>query len=122
MPYHRTGGGRVGLRLVDPGNYVTASSSTGIAVITTMKPTTVIFPSPQNDLAPVLARLQAGAQLPVAAYSSDNTGKIANGTLSALSNQMATSTGTVNMRATFANTDEALFPNEFVNVACSWTR
>jgi multidrug efflux system membrane fusion protein len=108
--------GRVGLRLVDPGNYVTASSSTGIVVITTMKPTTVEFTVAQNDLAKVIERFNAGATLPVTAYSSDNTLKIATGTLYAIGNQMTTSTGTVTLRATFPNDDEALFPNEFVNV------
>jgi multidrug efflux system membrane fusion protein len=108
--------GRVGLRLVDPGNYVTASSSPGIVVITTMKPTTVEFTVAQNDLDRVIARVHAGATLPVTAYSSDNSRKIATGVLYAISNQMTTSTGTVTLRAKFANDDEALFPNEFVNV------
>jgi len=108
--------GRVGLRLVDPGNYVTASSSPGIVVITTMKPTTVEFTVAQNDLDRVIARVHASATLPVTAYTSDNSRKIATGTLYAISNQMTTSTGTVTLRATFANDDEALFPNEFVNV------
>jgi multidrug efflux system membrane fusion protein len=108
--------GRVGLRLVDPGNYVTASSSPGIVIITTMKPTTVQFTVAQNDLGHVIERFNSGAKLPVTVYSSDNSVKIADGTLYAISNQMATSTGTVTLRATFANDDEALFPNEFVNV------
>jgi membrane fusion protein, multidrug efflux system len=108
--------GRVGLRLVDPGNYVTASSSPGIVVITTMKPTTVQFTVAQNDLAKVIERFNSSAKLPVVAYSSDNTREIATGTLYAISNQMATSTGTVTLRADFANDNETLFPNEFVNV------
>jgi len=108
--------GRVGLRLVDPGNYVTASSSTGIVTITTMKPTTVLFSVPQNSLSRVLQRFGAGAKLPVAIFNSDNTKQIATGTVYAIGNQMATSTGTVNLRATVPNDDEALFPNEFVNV------
>ena len=108
--------GRVGLRLVDPGNYVTASSSTGIVVITTMKPTTVQFTVAQNDLDKVIERFNSGAKLPVTAYSSDNTHQSGIGTLYAISNQMATSTGTVTLRASFANDDEALFPNEFVNI------
>jgi membrane fusion protein, multidrug efflux system len=108
--------GRVGLRLIDPGNYVTASSSPGIVVITTMKPTTVEFTVAQNDLGKVIERVNAGAQLAVTAYTSDNDQAIATGTLYALSNQMATSTGTVTLRATFANDDEALFPDEFVNI------
>src|SRR3984885_2624405 len=108
--------GRVGLRLVDPGNYVTASSSPGIVVITTMKPTTVQFTVAEKDLGKVIDRFNSGAKLPVTAYSSDNTHQIGVGTLYALSNQMATSTGTVTLRASFANDDEALFPNEFVNI------
>jgi len=108
--------GRVGLQLVDPGNYVTASSSPGIVVITTMKPTTVEFTVPQESLAAVLRRVHAGATLPVTAYNSDNNKQIATGTLYAVSNQMASSTGTVTLRASFANEDEALFPSEFVNI------
>jgi membrane fusion protein, multidrug efflux system len=108
--------GRVGLRLVDPGNYVTASSSPGIVVITTLKPTTVEFTVAQNDLGKVIERFNTGAKLPVTAYTSDNNREIATGTLYALSNQMATSTGTVTLRADFANDDGALFPNEFVNI------
>jgi membrane fusion protein, multidrug efflux system len=107
--------GRVGLRLVDPGNYVTASSSPGIVVITTMKPTTVQFTVPQNSLGQVLQRFNSAGTLPVTAYNSDNTKQLATGTLYAISNQMATSTGTVTLRATFANDDESLYPNEFVN-------
>jgi len=108
--------GRVGLRLVDPGNYVTSGSSTGIAVITTISPTTVIFSVAQTDLAPVLVRLGQGAVLPAAAYSQDDSAKLEDGTLTAVDNQVDTSTGMVKLRATFANTDGALFPNEFVNI------
>ncbi|RDI99722.1 efflux RND transporter periplasmic adaptor subunit [Dyella solisilvae] len=107
--------GRVGLRLVDPGNFVTQSSSPGIVTITTMKPTTVQFAVPQNSLGQVLERVNSGATLPVTVYNSDNTKELATGTLFALSNQMATSTGTVTLRAKFANDNEILFPNEFVN-------
>jgi multidrug efflux system membrane fusion protein len=108
--------GRVGLRLVDPGNYVTQSTSPGIVTITTMKPTTVEFTVPQNSLSKVLQRFNGGAKLPVTVFNSDNSKQIATGSLYAISNQMATSTGTVALRAIFANDDEALFPNEFVNV------
>jgi multidrug efflux system membrane fusion protein len=108
--------GKVGLRLVDPGNYVTSGSSTGIAVITTIRPITVIFSVPQKDVAAVLERMRAGARLTAAAYSGDDSKKIAEGELSAVDNQVDTSTGTVRLRATFANADEALFPNEFVNI------
>lgn len=109
--------GRVGLRLVDPGNYVTQSTSPGIVTITTVKPTTVQFTVPQNSLANVLKRFgTADTTLTVTAFSSDNSRQIATGKLYALGNQMATATGTVTLRATFDNDDEALYPNEFVNV------
>lgn len=108
--------GRVGLRLVDVGNYVTESSSTGIVVITSMKPTTVQFTVPQNALGKVLEQFGAGAKLPVTVYNSDNSKQLAIGALYAIGNQMATSTGTVTLRATFPNDDEQLYPNEFVNV------
>jgi multidrug efflux system membrane fusion protein len=108
--------GRVGLRLVDPGNFVTQSTSPGIVTITTMKPTTVQFTVPQNALGRVLERVNSGAKLPVTVYNSDNTKKLGTGALFALSNQMATSTGTVTLRASLPNEDEVLFPNEFVNV------
>lgn len=108
--------GKVGLRLVDPGNYVTPGSSTGIAVITTIAPITVIFSIPQTELGPVLARMRAGATMTAAAYTSDDATKIAEGKLTAVDNQVDTGTGTVKLRATFANTDKALFPNEFVNI------
>src|SRR6201991_3221520 len=90
--------GRVGLRLVDPGNYVTQSSSPGIVTITTIKPTTVQFTVPQNALNKVLQRFGSGAKLAVTAFSSDNSKQIATGTLYALGNQMATATGTVTLR------------------------
>jgi membrane fusion protein, multidrug efflux system len=109
--------GRVGLRLVDAGNYITGSSSTGIAVITTIKPTTVEFTVAQNDLAKVEEQFRTpGVKLPVTAYTSDNSRKLATGTLYAINNQMTMSTGTFTLRAMFPNDDEALSPNEFVNV------
>jgi multidrug efflux system membrane fusion protein len=108
--------GLVGLRLVDPGNYVTPSSTTGIAVVTTMSPMTVIFAIPQNDLQAVLAAWQTGAKMTASAWSGDDTKKIADGSLYAIGNQVDTSTGTVNLRASFPNTDHALYPNEFVNI------
>ncbi len=108
--------GKVGLRLVDPGNYVTSGSSTGIAVITTIKPITVIFSIPQKELEAVLERMHAGAGLTATAYSSDYEKQLAEGNLTAADNQVDTSTGTVKLRATFANADETLFPNAFVNI------
>jgi membrane fusion protein, multidrug efflux system len=108
--------GKVGLRLVDPGNYVTSGSSTGIAVITVIKPITVIFSIPQKELHTVLERVHAGAGLTATAYSSDYDKLVAEGRLAAADNQVDTSTGTVKLRASFDNADEALFPNEFVNI------
>jgi multidrug efflux system membrane fusion protein len=108
--------GRVGLRLVDAGNYVTPSSSTGIAVVTSIAPTTVEFSVAQADLAPVLEQMGTGATLSASAYESDDATKIEEGVLSAVDNQVDASTGMVKLRATFANRDERLFPNEFVNV------
>jgi len=108
--------GRIGLRLVTIGNYVTSGSSTGIAVVTTVAPMSAIFSVAQTDLAPVLVRMGQGAELTATAYSSDDTAKLATGVLSAVDNQVNTSTGQVNLRALFPNTDGALFPNEFVNI------
>ena len=108
--------GRVGLRLVDIGNYVTSGSSTGLAVVTSVSPTTVIFSVAQQDLAPVLEQLGQGATLAASAYASDDVTKLEDGTLHAVDNQVNTSTGMVKLRADFANTDDKLFPNQFVNV------
>lgn len=108
--------GRVGLREVDLGNYVTASSSTGLAVVTSVSPTTVIFSVSQTDLAPVLTRLGQGAELTATAYSSDDSTKLEDGMLDAVDSQIDTSTGMVKLRASFPNADGQLFANEFVNV------
>ncbi len=108
--------GRVGLRLVDVGNYVTSGSTTGIAVVTTIAPTTVIFSLAQTVLAPVLERIGAGARLQATAYSSDDSTALATGKLSAVDNQVDVSTGMVKLRADFTNADNTLFPNEFVNI------
>jgi multidrug efflux system membrane fusion protein len=109
--------GRVGLRLVDAGNYITGTSSTGLAVITTVKPTTVEFTIAQNDLDKVVQQFNTqGGKLSVTALTSDNSKKLGTGTVYALNNQMTMSTGTVTLRATFPNDDETLFPNEFVAV------
>ena len=108
--------GRVGLRLVDPGNYVQSGSATGLLVITQIKPISVIFTLPEDDIPQVAKRMAAGATLPVTAYNRADTSAIATGTLSTIDNQIDTSTGTVKLRASFANADEALFPNQFVNI------
>lgn len=109
-------GGRVGLRLVDIGNYVTPGSSSGLAVITSISPTTAVFSVSQADLPPVLTRLGQGATLTATAYSSDDTAKLEDGTLAAVDSQIDTATGMVKLRAIFANEDGKLFANEFVNV------
>ena len=108
--------GRVGLRLVDPGNYVQTSSSSGLVVITQLKPMSVIFTLPEDNLPALLKRVNAGATLQATAYDRSGTTKIATGKLSTLDNQIDPTTGTVKLRALFDNTDETLFPNQFVNI------
>jgi membrane fusion protein, multidrug efflux system len=107
--------GRVGLRLVDPGNVVQSSGSATLAVITQLQPITVIFTIPEDNLGQVQPRLQQRAKLPVDAYDRAALKKIASGTLLTLDNQIDTTTGTVKARATFDNKNNSLFPNEFVN-------
>jgi multidrug efflux system membrane fusion protein len=107
--------GRVGLRLVDPGNVVQASGTVTLAVITQLQPITVIFTIPEDSLGQVQPRLRVGAKLPVDAYDRAALKKIASGSLLTLDNQIDTTTGTVKARASFENRDTALFPNEFVN-------
>ncbi len=107
--------GRVGLRLVDPGNVVLANGTTTLAVITQIQPITVIFTIPEDYLGQVQPRLQQRARLPVDAFDRAALKKIASGTLLTLDNQIDTTTGTVKARASFNNKDTALFPNEFVN-------
>ena len=109
--------GRVGLRLVDPGNMVQVSDATGIAVITQLQPITVVFPVPQNNLPVILARLRSGGTLPVFAYSQDSKVMLAQGTLIAVDNQIDITTGTVKLKARFDNANNELFANQFVNVA-----
>jgi multidrug efflux system membrane fusion protein len=107
--------GQVGLRLVDPGNVVQSTGTTTLAVITQLEPITVIFTLPEDSLAPVLARLRAQAKLSVEALDRAGQKQLASGTLTALDNQIDTTTGTVKARATFDNKNDALFPNQFVN-------
>lgn len=107
--------GRVGLRLVDIGNYVTASDSTGVVVVTEVAPISVLFVLPEDKVPQVRARLRAGATLPVSAYDRSNSTKLADGALSTLDNQLDTTTGTLKLRALFPNKDDSLFPNQFVN-------
>jgi multidrug efflux system membrane fusion protein len=107
--------GRVGLRLVDPGNVVQSASSTTLAVITQLEPITVIFTIPEDSLGQVAARLTQGATLTVDALDRTNQKKIGTGKLLTIDNQIDTTTGTVKGRALFDNKNDGLFPNEFVN-------
>jgi membrane fusion protein, multidrug efflux system len=108
--------GRVGLRLVDPGNYVQTSNSTGIAVITQLQPISVIFTLPEDDLPEIMPQFTAGTPLVVTAYDRANLRQLAVGKVSAIDSQIDTTTGTVKVRAQFDNENNTLFPNQFVNV------
>jgi len=108
--------GRLGLRLVDPGNIVHASDAGGLVVITRVQPIAVVFTVPQNDLPAVLENLGKDAPLPVEIFDRDGVTRLASGRLTALDNQIDTATGTVKLKAEFANDDGRLFPNQFVNV------
>jgi multidrug efflux system membrane fusion protein len=109
--------GRVGLRLVDQGNYVTPGDATGLVILTQIKPITVIFTLPEDNIPALQDRVAAGATLQVDAYDRTRTKKLASGSLTNIDNIVDTTTGTLKLRATFANDDGALFPNQFVNVA-----
>jgi multidrug efflux system membrane fusion protein len=107
--------GRVGLRLVDPGNVVQSTGTTTLAVITQLEPITVIFTIPEDSLGQVQTRLNQKATLTVDAYDRTALKKIATGKLLTIDNQIDTTTGTVKGRAQFDNKNDALFPNQFVN-------
>jgi membrane fusion protein, multidrug efflux system len=108
--------GRTGLRQVDQGNFVTPNDPNGIVVVTRLKPITVIFTLPESRLQPVLRHFRPGAKLSVVAFDNASSTKLAKGELKAIDNQIDPSTGTVKLRAEFANEDEKLFPSQFVNV------
>jgi multidrug efflux system membrane fusion protein len=108
--------GRIGLRLVDPGNIVHASDANPLLVITQMQPITVIFTLPEDSLPPVLQKLRGGVQLTVDAYNRDKSRKLASGKLLTTDNQIDQTTGTLKLRAVFENRDSMLFPQQFVNV------
>ncbi len=111
--------GRVGLRLIDPGNLINAGSSattSPLAVVTQIQPITVVFTVAEDFLGPVLAQLRKNSKLTVEVYDRADQTKIATGELTALDNQVDTTTGTVRVRSTFANEDSSLFPNQFVNI------
>jgi multidrug efflux system membrane fusion protein len=107
--------GRVGLRLVDPGNMVQASATTPLVVVTQVQPITVVFTIAQDNLPSIQARLRQGAKLPLDAYDRTGEHKIEQGTLLTLDNLIDTTTGTVKGRASFANRNVDLYPNQFVN-------
>src|SRR2546425_309417 len=108
--------GRIGLRLVDAGNIVHASDTNGLLVITQLQPISVIFSLPQDQLPQVMTKLRSGTQLPVEAFDRDDTAKIATGKLQTIDNQIDVTTGTYKLKSIFSNEDNALFPNQFVNV------
>lgn len=107
--------GRVGLRLVDVGNYVTAGSATGLVVITQVDPIDVVFTVPEDNVPQIVARQRSGASLPVTVFNRGGVEALAQGQLSTLDNQIDTGTGTVKAKARFTNGSGALFPNQFVN-------
>ncbi len=107
--------GRVGLRLVDPGNYVQTSDTTGLAVLTQLQPITVIFVVPEDDIPAIMAQMKTGQPLEVTIYDRANVEKLAVGKVLTLDNQIDPTTGTVKVRAEFDNLDNKLFPNQFVN-------
>jgi multidrug efflux system membrane fusion protein len=107
--------GQVGLRLTDLGNYVQTSSTTGLVVIAQMQPISVLFSVPEDNLPDIIQRVRGGATLSVEAYDRANSRLLATGQLGTIDNVIDTTTGTLKLRAMFANPDEMLYPNQFVN-------
>ena len=107
--------GRIGLRLVDPGNIIHATNTTGLVVITQLEPITVIFTIPEDNLPAVMETLRAGQHLRVDAFNREQTKQLATGSLLTVDNQIDPNSGTVRLRAEFPNKDHLLFPNQFVN-------
>jgi len=107
--------GRIGLRLVDPGNIVHASDSGGLAVVTQLRPIDVVFTIPEDALPAVLAKVRAGERPAVDALDREGSRRLASGTLLTMDNTIDPATGTVRLKAEFPNDDEGLFPNQFVN-------
>ena len=108
--------GRVGLRQVDQGNYVTPGDANGLVVITQLQPITAIFPIPEDNVTKVMQRLHDGATLTAEAYDRTNSAKLSDGKVLTVDNQIDVTTGTVKLRALFDNKDNLLFPNQFVNI------
>jgi multidrug efflux system membrane fusion protein len=107
--------GRVGLRLVDQGNIVHAADTGGLVIITQLQPITVIFTIPEDNIPTVLERLRQGVRLPVEAYDREQRRKLAEGALLTIDNEVDPTTGTVRLKAQFPNTDNRLFPSQFIN-------
>jgi multidrug efflux system membrane fusion protein len=107
--------GRIGLRLVDPGNIVQTSDTTGLLVITQLQPISVIFTIAEDQIQPIYKKKNAGQKLPVDAFDREMKTKLASGSLTTIDNEIDQTTGTVKMRATFDNSHNELFPNQFVN-------
>ncbi len=108
--------GRVGLRLVDPGNLVQANGTTPLVVVAQLQPITVIFTVAEDSLPQILSAVRRGGKLPMDVYDHGDQTKITTGTLETLDNQINTSSGTLKLRGVCSNEDESLFPNQFVNV------
>jgi membrane fusion protein, multidrug efflux system len=108
--------GRVGLRQVDQGNYVTPGDANGLVVITQLQPISVLFTLPEDNLQTILKRMQSGATLPTTAYDRSGTNKIADGSLQTFDSQIDPTTGTIKARAQFVNEEKLLYPNQFVNI------
>jgi multidrug efflux system membrane fusion protein len=108
-------GGRVGLKLVDAGNMVHASDPNGLVVIAQLQPVTVVFPISEDSIPPVMKKLRAGARLTVEVFDREGKTKLATGVLQTADNQIDPATGTVKLKAVFANSRNELFPNQFVN-------
>jgi membrane fusion protein, multidrug efflux system len=109
--------GRVGLRQVDSGNYVTPGDANGIVLINQLQPITIIFPVPEDNVSALMKRIHDGTILTVEAFDRTNTSKIADGKVLTVDNSIDVTTGTVKLRAQFENADGALFPNQFVNIS-----
>jgi multidrug efflux system membrane fusion protein len=108
--------GRVGLRQVDAGNYVTPTDTTGLVVVTQLQPITAIFPVPEDNVPAIIRRMHEGAALTVSAFDRTNTSKLADGKLLTADNEIDPTTGTIKLRAEFENKDGLLFANQFINI------
>lgn len=107
--------GRIGLRLVDPGNQVRASDTTGLTTIAQVQPMTVVFALPESAVPGIYRRLAKGDSLPAEAWDREQKNLLAAGKLVTIDNQIDPATGTIKLKAEFANADNGLFPNQFVN-------